>query len=235
MKKSEQEFSLQDIKQYGTMVLFVAAIIGVLAVFVIVVYPRFLTIQKSWSKISQNKEQISKLKQKLSVLNSLNEDDLKDAIERSQLYLPVENDVSELLGFLGSRTAESEVALGDFNISGSGLRSSNDLDLDLQINGEQEKLFAFNRILKSSGRTIAVNTLGLSFTNKESTLSAILTEELQLTSIAEPFSKSVDAVDAILPQLTVQEQELLSEIQLIQRIIPEDKAPEFPEIGRAHV
>jgi len=222
------EFNIEDLKQYSAPLLLVGVIIGILVVFGTVVYPNFVSIKKSWSETSKNNEQISLLESKLEILNSLSEGDLKDSIERSQVFLPVENEASELISYFDARTAKAEVVLGDFEISQSKLGDAGEIPLDIKITGIRDSIFKFNKALVDSGRLLVVNSLSLDLSGQESSGSSQLTEELTITSTAEPFPELIGSVESSLPQLTTQEQELLSEIQLLQPVIYTDIAPKFP-------
>ena len=225
--KAKQEFSLDDLKAYATLILLSVAVVAILAIFTIFVYPNTIVIKESWSKISQNEEQISMLENKLAILTTLNQKDLRDAIERSQQFLPVENEVFEIMGYFSARAIEANVSLGDFQVVQSELGGSGELPLDLDIKGTLKELFNFNKILIDSARVLSIDSLNLDFTSKESSLSAVLTQSISLVNVSEPFLESIGTVTDKLPQLSVLQQELLAEIQLTQWIKPQDTAPEF--------
>jgi len=226
-QKNKQEFSLDDLKAYGIVMLLVTVIIVILAIFAIFVYPNAIAIKDSWSKISQNEEQVSILENKLAILTTLDQNDLRDAIERSQQFLPAENEVFEIMGYFSARAQETNVSLGDFQVAQSELGGSGELPLDLDIKGTREELFNFNKNLIDSGRVLSIDSLNLDFTSKESSLSAVLTESISLINVSEPFPESIGTVIDKLPQLSVAQKELLAEIQLIQWTKPQDTAPEF--------
>lgn len=222
-KKSKQEFSLDSLRQYGVILLLGSAIVVVLAIFVVFVYPSSLETYNSWKIIPQNKEQISLLKNKLAVLSTLSEDDLRDSIDRTQIFLPVENEIPEVIGYFNAQSSKTAVNMGDFQVGQSSLGESGELKIDIEVVGLLQNLFEFNKAMIDSGRLITINSLDIDFTSEPDALS----ENFELVLISEKFPESIGEISEGLPIMNQQEKELLSRIQSIQRQETGVTAPEF--------
>lgn len=222
-KKSKQEFSLESLSQYIVILLLALAIVVVLAIFVVFVYPSSLETYNSWKIIPQNKEQIRLLKNKFSVLSTLNEGDLRDSIDRTQILLPVENEIPEIIGYFNEQSSKTAVNMGDFEVGQSSLGGSGELKIDIEVAGLLQNLFEFNNALIDSGRLMTINSLELDFTSEPDALS----QNFELVLISEKFPESIGEISESLPIMNQQEKELLTRIQSIQRQETSTVAPEF--------
>jgi Tfp pilus assembly protein PilO len=180
-----------------------------LLVIIFVIIPQVQDYFKGQEQINELAKRQSILEAKAKALESVNKDEVDSKLTVVLVALPIDKDYPGIIGLIQKLVADNGLTLTNLQIgSGANANSSGVLNYSLKVETSGPK-DGFNKlvpILEKASRIVKIGSIEFTPLGLKGDLSANFT----LEAYYGPIPSSVGAVDAPLPQLTAEDEKLLS-------------------------
>lgn len=183
------------------------------------------------------------LRQKLEVLNALDEDALRQQLTNVLSAVPAERSFPTLFETVEGVAAQSGVAIEQMSLSGGttlatpsakkvseadrklGTRT---IPFSVTVDGSLPAIEQFITVVPSVRRLLRIRTFSIAFPRDDRPVSV----SMEMDAFYEPLPTSLGTVRSVLPTLSAADQEIISELTSMPLVIAEQGTLPPPLIGR---
>lgn len=188
------------------------AVVAIASLFLIVfaIYPQTIKLidnqQSAEGLVSKSKF----MENKVSALEGFDEEDLAQKVRLALASLPADKDFGNILGLLQQLITESGFDVISISLGNTGGRigSTESYELRLEIQGEKSGLSTLISNIENSPRLIRLNSI----TTSSNQASQKMDVSLAVGALYSKVPQSFGSADSPLPQITQQDEELISKL-----------------------
>lgn len=216
---------MKELKTYSLLIL---SILTVLMLFFVITKSRIESIENSRQTLNLGKENLTILTEKVAILNSLDETDLADSVNRLNFALPSEKTIDSLMFTLERLSKEASVSVESLNLSpgkvstGSAAKANevgDSINITMEVSGRILDIRSFFELVEGSHLAIAIAKPDLHIT-KSMEQKTNLT--LTIKAYFKPVSLTLGEVNRPISRLLKKEEVYLTELKML--ILPEKES-----------
>lgn len=195
-----------------------------LTVLVIIPQIRGYFNSKEDEVVTQNRLKI--LEVKAQELEGISKDDLSRKVRVATVALPIEKDYTTVFGLLQRLSAEAGVNLESVNLDTEGVKDSigaSNFSVKIAINANNLSLDEFFKKIENTPTVLNVGSLTTDITSDN-----LLSSSLSLDVYFSPAPKTLGGIDSPLPELTTEEEILISKLEQALAVAPVTSTSEQP-------
>lgn len=186
-------------------------LIGIVSLLLIVllIAPQVVTYLGNQQALKQSLGRYEKLSVKASILQNINEADLKNKTEIAVAVLPEEKDYARILGLIQNIAAQSGFSIINFQIgtpfTNSSTRASG-FSVKIDLSGPKDSFKSLLASIEGNSQILKLGSIEINNPRSVDRAEGILT----IDTYYAPLPKSIGSVDAQLPELSSADQETLA-------------------------
>ncbi len=193
--------------------------------FIIVIIPLAQRIYGLSGEVTSVRGEVQSLEQKASILNSLDEDALKNDLVTLSSAVPADKSLMTLLATIDGVTSKTGVSLVDVSLTKPGSLAtdsakklnvkeatlgSNIISFVLSVSGSYDQIHAFMKTIGSVRRFLRIRSFDVSIVGPD------VTARITMDAFYYPFPKNVGAVNQKINVLTSKEEQTIHDITSIE-------------------
>lgn len=163
-----------------------------------------------------NKSKI--LEAKASALENYNVDDLSRKLNDTLRVYPQDKDLANVVGLLQQLTGQSGFTITSVTVAGGAQKgqTGSGYDINLVATGAKPLVLILLSNLENSPRLLQINSIDINLSNQQQ----LADVSLGLTVLYSPLPQNLGSIDVPLPQLSTQDEALLTKLASVNRSSP---------------
>lgn len=204
--------------KYQDFILPLASILFTFLILILITIPQLSTLLETYKTLTEVNTKQDEEKGKLARLETINQKVYKDNLNIALIALPAEKDIPGIIDQILIMLSGSGMHLSGINFSNTPDNSSNipNLQVRLDITGDDEQLRSFLSKAKSSPRVIKINSIQYGKTLQDNKIQA----SLNILAFYQELPANIASNIPTVPLLSEEDNKLLLEIKQKQVSIP---------------
>ena len=188
-------------------------------------------------------EAVDVLKQKITVLQSINEDEIRGNLQTLLSAIPSDKSLATLFSTLDGLSTQTGISIEDVSLARPGSLAtasatrltvaeraigSNILPLSIHVSGTFDHIQNFLTTSINIRRLFRVQSFDISFLQNGTPSASLLTATIVMEAFYSPIPSSIGAVNQPLPELTPSDIDTISKVAAMKLLTPAASSPVFP-------
>lgn len=200
------------------------AVVALSSLFLIIfaIYPQTKNLIENQKTVGELNQKSQFLNNKVSALESYDEEDLSQKAQFVLNALPVDRDLGNTLGLLQYVVAQSGFSINSINFGSAGGKVDNaeSFEVKLEVKGTKALLQTLLNNLESSPRLIKIKNFDISSNQNAQSVDVSLVLEILYLQLPKSFG----AVDSPITQLTQKDEAMISSLEQAIKLVPATSA-----------